>query len=241
MRSWLLCLRLAAAFATISLACSNTPTNPSSNASLRITPDVLNLKVGDVQVFSATLVSTASERPVVATWASDNESAVAVGSNGTATARATGSATITATAEGQRSSRLLTVVMNVAGRWTGPAVVRDCGSSGIGFPCNGMIGRTSAMTLQLQQTGIQLTGVQEYVGYRIGITGSVSQGGSFLLGGMLTTDEGGTVTVANWEGHAGSAPLVLDGKFTMSERFQIPFGSQFIFTWVDFQARLDQP
>lgn len=59
-------------------------------------PALSTLKVGDVEAFTAVLSGNGSGKPVTAIWTADNDVVLTVDSNGKVTARAAGSASVTA-------------------------------------------------------------------------------------------------------------------------------------------------
>src|SRR5690606_28379132 len=79
-------------------------------ASVAVSPGSVSLTVGGTRQFSAT-ARDASGGTVAgtATWSSSNQSVATVSSSGLVTARAAGSATISATVEGRTGSGSLTV------------------------------------------------------------------------------------------------------------------------------------
>ncbi|MBI4500747.1 MAG: Ig-like domain-containing protein [Gemmatimonadetes bacterium] len=109
-------LLIAAAFACNSEQSLTDPGNPPTNestaiASVAVTPGSGTLAVGQTSQY-AVIATDSSGKTVSAgkvTWSSSNESVITVNASGVVTARATGSATITATTGGQTGSASVTV------------------------------------------------------------------------------------------------------------------------------------
>src|SRR5205823_2155575 len=96
---------------------SSVSVTPVSVASVAVTPASASVQVGQTVQFTATLKdangNTLSGR--VVTWASGNSGVASVSGNGLVTAKAAGSATITATSEGQSGTSAITVTTPTPG------------------------------------------------------------------------------------------------------------------------------
>src|SRR5437660_5792274 len=96
---------------------SSVSVTPVSVASVAVTPASASVQVGQTVQFTATLKdangNTLSGR--VVTWASSNTGVASVSSGGLATAKAAGTATITATSEGKSGTSAITVTTPTPG------------------------------------------------------------------------------------------------------------------------------
>ena len=217
----------------VTVGCS--PTTPSSTGPLVIVPDTSVAKTGDRLALSATV---GSRQSVTAKWTSDNDNVAVVDStSGTVTALKSGAVTISATALGLSATRPLRVVANLNGKWAGQAVIRDCRSSGIGFPCRGTVGGTRALELQIQQTQERFVGTLALFDPIAGsATGRIDPNGSLALSATLKADEIDEVSLTDWTGRIDEPSATINGSFVLTLRFTSFFGQQFIAYTCDFTA-----
>lgn len=211
-----------------------TPTTPSSAlASLSLVPATDLIKIKGTETFTANgSFSDGTTRSVEATWGSDN-TAVATVSAGRATGVAAGQATIFADYQGQRATRLLRVVPDYHGRWSGDHRQTGCADEGDwkGACADFPNGDLYMLVLALTQTRDALTGTADFGEPGGAVRGSIRMSGHLgLEGSQVITDEGLTLelTLANWE------TLTTD-----NERMTGRFGLIFRATGLTGSLRLD--
>jgi hypothetical protein len=150
--------------------------------------------------FSANYAVTATmtdgtTRTVVPTWTSSNQGVARVDGSGRLEGRSHGSTTLTASSGGRSASRIVQVVNNYAGTWTGCFVIRACADTGEltdhdrGFCLAGpgREGSTGWITLTLVQHGSTLSEITGTIGnYSEPITGAVTADGRLGLSGTVT-------------------------------------------------------
>lgn len=185
----------------------STPTTPSpSLATLSITPATDLIKIKGTETFTATgSFSDGTSRAVEATWGSDN-TAVATVSGGRVTGVAPGQATIFADYQGQRATRLLRVVPDYHGRWSGDhrqtACVEEGDWKGVCkefFPADSLY----ALTLAVTQTRDTVSSTVDFGDGVMGpVQGSIRMSGHLVLEGTFTVTSEGVpleVTMSRWE------------------------------------------
>ena len=120
---------------TLTLGCGDknpiTPSRPGpASTGLTITgPDALVAGLSANYAVTAPMTD-GTTRTVVATWTSSNPGVARVDGSGRLEGRSHGSTTLTASSGGQNASRIVQVVNNYAGSWTGRFVIRACTDTG---------------------------------------------------------------------------------------------------------------
>ena len=231
-------LRLAAPVLTIAallIACGDR-TNPAA-PSVPPLPAGANLVIngadyvltGSTTAYTATVtLSDGSNRTVTPTWSSSAAEVATIDNAGRLDGRTHGSTTLTATHDGRSASRIVQVVNNYGGSWSGRYIVRACHDSGIftdGFHSpthsdvpwcqdralgNG-IGSEHLFVFTLHQTGRSYSEIRATFGADLygWIPGIVTPDGRLMLEG--------TVKVLDWYGdHWGD--LQFSGWDTTLER-----------------------
>lgn len=209
--------------------CCNAPTRPSPGmVPLTITPDVKVLRVGERQLYTAS-IPTATPQTVVASWTSSDDSIVTIDPSGSAEARGFGEAKISANAVGQTALLDLQVVPNVQGGWSGPMRVDTCGSNGGGSnPCRLFFGLSSSLDLQVTQNHDKVTGTLALFSssMRGPVTGNVSTDGTVKVTGDLSDGEGGTATITQWQSQFNTVTRRAEGHCEITYRYTNIAGPQ---------------
>lgn len=155
--------------------------------------------------------SDGSAKYIEANWTTSDPNVVVV-SDAVLKAVGRGTATLTATAQGQTASESFTVEPNVAGTWSGTFVIDTCdaGSGSMfeavcGSPgrARGMfpVGSAAPVTFQLVKSGNDLSAVTAFGDLRGTITGT-DRGANFVtLLGSLTGNRT-TLTLVHWDSRA---------------------------------------
>jgi alpha-amylase len=173
-----------------------TPSRPGpSSTGLTITgPDALLAGLSANFALTVTMAD-GTTRTVVPTWTSSNPEVARVDDSGRVEGRSHGSTTLTASSGGQSASRIVQVVNNYAGSWTGRFVIRACTDTGEltdhdgGFCLAGpgRLGSTGWITLTLVQRGSALSEITGTIGdYSEPIAGTVTADGRLSLSGTVT-------------------------------------------------------
>ena len=173
-----------------------TPSRPGpANAGLTISgPDALLTGLSANYAVTATMTD-GTTRTVVPTWTSSNPGVARVDGSGRLEGRSHGSTMLTASSGGLSASRIVQVVNNYAGSWTGRFIIRACTDTGEltdhdgGFCLAGpgRPGSTGWITLTLVQSGSTLSEITGTIGnYSEPITGAVSADGRLSLSGTVT-------------------------------------------------------
>jgi len=148
-----------------------------------------------------------SVRTITPSWSSSAAQVATVDEAGRLDARAHGSATLTAAYDGLRATKIVRVVNNYGGTWSGRYIVRACKDSGIftdgiyggdyvDVPwCRAFdaAGSEHSLVFTIVQTGINYTEIRATFGKD---SGTVS--GMVMTDGRLTLN--GTLTVLDWDG-----------------------------------------
>jgi hypothetical protein len=172
------------------------PSRPGpSSTGLTITgPDALLTGLSANYAVTATMTD-GTTRTVVPTWTSSNPAVARVDGSGRLEGRSHGSTTLTVSSGGQSASRIVQVVNDYAGSWTGRFVIRACTDTGEltdhdgGFCLAGpgRLGSTGWITLTLVQRGSTLSEITGTIGnYSEPITGAVTADGRLSLSGTVT-------------------------------------------------------
>jgi Bacterial Ig-like domain (group 2) len=199
---------------------------------LTIQPITAGLKVDSVKPFAAYVeYSDGSKKAVQPEWSSSNTAVVAVDALGTVTAVALGSAVLTAKFETFLASAQVSVVPDVAGKWSGQARIVDCKrlSGDAPDPCRFIIGAQFPISLDLQQTDDTLAGTCDmYSAPDVAhgkVSGRVLVDGTVSLLGTLYMGEGGTsVDITDWQTTLDSTFKAITGQFTAIRHFSNFFG-----------------
>lgn len=154
--------------------------------------------------------SNGSGRYVEATWTSSNPAVVAV-ANGALNAVGRGTATVTATFEGQSAEAQFEVIGGIAGTWTGTYLVEQCsGSSGSMSevlctpphtgrrPGLAHVGARLPITMELRVSGVEVTGAVSFGNIRGTLMGQDRGAGFFFLTGVIEA-AGATLNIAHWD------------------------------------------
>jgi len=175
---------------------SSVSVTPVSVASVAVTPASASMQVGQTVQFTATLKdangNTLSGR--VVTWASSNTGVASVSNGGLATAKAAGTATITATSEGKSGTSTVTVTsVPVA------SVTVNPGSANL------QVGQTVQLTATPKDaSGNALSG--RVVTWASGNSGVASVSGN----GLVTAKAAGSATItATSEGQSGASAITV--------------------------------
>ena len=213
---------LAAAAAAACNSKDSGPSSPSETVTeITISPATDFLKLKATERFTATArLGGGTTREVTPRWSSDTISVATIDSGGLVTAVGIGSATIVADYEALRATRLIQVLPDYAGRWTGQFVVTSCSVTGSfqaqwcrqiqaspPFPARlDLVQTRSAVsgtwTLQDEATG-SVTG-------NIAADGRLTLEGSVFLGGITTT-------ISSWES-LSTDNQSMSGTFTLTWR-----------------------
>ena len=184
---------------------SNSPTTPTTSASLSITPTTSVLVIGQSQPYSV----ANGKADAIVVWTSSAPNILTIDSTGNATAVATGIITLTATTDdGQTATLQVQVVPNYQGTWTGNITNTACtdiaGFASINY-CSRGLGAAQSLTLNLAQSGLTISGTmtKSEAGGSVGgaVTGVIGTGGDVTLTGTLTGLGSGanlTVTLLSW-------------------------------------------
>jgi Big-like domain-containing protein len=181
-----------------------TPSGPSSFTSLSLTPATDLIRIRGSETFTATGASSdGSSRTVEGTWGSDAPG-VATVSAGRVTGVTSGQATIFADYQGLRATRLLRVLPDYHGRWTGDHTLTGCAADGIwmGFCDDIEFGQVSILGMALTQNRDALTGPVDYDDVSIPTQGSIQMSGHLVLQGSRTEVVDGIpvdFSLSNWE------------------------------------------
>jgi len=175
---------------------SSVSVTPVSVASVAVTPASASMQVGQTVQFTATLKdangNTLSGR--VVTWASSNTGVASVSNGGLATAKAAGTATITATSEGKSGTSTVTVTsVPVASVTVNPV------------SANLQVGQTVQLTATPKDaSGNALSG--RVVTWASGNSGVASVSGN----GLVTAKAAGSATItATSEGQSGASAITV--------------------------------
>jgi len=221
--------RLLIVFAAVLAGCGG-PTAPSPVATgLAIVPseDLLTIKAS----LTFTVVGTFADgnsRAVEAKWVTDNPAVATVSAGGTAVGVGAGSMTLIAIAEGQTVSRVVRVVPDFRGAWSGQAQVTGCSAGdfrtcGRSYPT----GQIHAIAATLSQTRDTVAGTVQFDApgtatspmYIGSVSGPIQLAGSLVLQGTLTRQlPNGDVSVGptlfDWSTPLDTTGIYMTGHFT---------------------------
>lgn len=145
---------------------SGSPAAPSSTASVSVTV-ASPVRMGQTAQATGTETRSNGQTQAVTTgWQSDAPGVASVTTGGLVTGVANGRATIYVVASGRQGQQVVRVVPDYQGRWIGGLRVTSCAETGVfaetdfcdAFP----VGETFGHSLNLSQTGEQLTATASY-------------------------------------------------------------------------------
>jgi Bacterial Ig-like domain (group 2) len=185
------------------------PTPPSQTpVSLAITPATDLIKIKGSETFTATVTySNGTNGPAQAPWRSDAVSVATVDGSGRATGQASGMATIVAEFQGLTGTRLLRVVPDYQGRWTGRYALTGCSDDGdwraADFCRELDLSGLYDLSLDLTQTRDAVSGNANFDDPIGPIQGTIRTSGHLPLNGTLRVESEGLVfevVVSSFEG-----------------------------------------
>lgn len=218
------------AFAASPPACSG-PTSPSARGApvLTIEPALSAIKVGETAALRAVQrLADGTQRVTPATWTSDAATIIGVDTDGVVSARTTGSASISASADGLTASLTLQSVPDASGSWSGRTVdITDVRVSGAG-PFRPTPGFVRPMSFSLQQQGASLSG-DAVVDLTPGpVEGTIRSSGRITLKGTFENNEGYRAEITQSLIDLDSTAQAIAGQFTITQRFVNAWGPQVI-------------
>ncbi|HMF98850.1 MAG TPA: Ig-like domain-containing protein [Vicinamibacterales bacterium] len=156
---------LVCSFAIVTAACSgNSPTAPAPTvASVAVTGPDSNVYMGaTTQLNASSTMSNGAAQVPSCTWSSDTPAVATVNATGLVTGAGAGQANIICTSGGREGHKLLRVMPNYSGNWSGSYNVTGCSNSGLfasaGF-CNSFpVGITLPYNFILTQTADAVSG-----------------------------------------------------------------------------------
>lgn len=211
----------------------STPTAPTSTAA-PAAPTVSSLRIDGADAvrtafssdYTATAVlSNGTTQTVTPTWSSSASSVASVDGNGRVTGQSHGSATLTATHQGATATKIISVVANFGGQWSGRYVLRACDQSGVFLAIEycqeiGPVGSTGPITLSLTQGGTdqnQVSGTISFGGILTGnVAGNVTADARLVLGANFNVNASGvtfTFRVGGWDSRL-SGPSNMTGRWS---------------------------
>jgi hypothetical protein len=225
--------------AALVTACGDkpSPVGPSSPAAPAVASLVISgadyVLTGSTTAYTATAtLSDGSTRTVTPSWSSSAGNVATVDNAGRVDGRAHGSTTLTAAHDGRSASKMVQVVNNYGGSWSGRYIVRACKDSGVfrdgiyggsyvDVPwCQALndIGSEHSFAFTLFQTGRNYSEIRATFGPDGGTTsGIVSAAGRLNLEGTLEVldwygDHWGDLQLSGWD-------MNLDGAGSMTGRW----------------------
>ncbi len=226
-------------------ACNSKDSSPGAPSEtvteITISPATDFLKLKATERFTATArLGGGATRAVTPRWSSDTTAVATVDSGGLVTAVGIGSSTIVADYEGLRATRLIQVLPDYAGRWTGDFVVASCSVTG-GFQAQWcrQIQALPALParLDLVQTRSAVSGSWTLQEDATGtVTGNIATDGTLALEGNVFRG-GVTTTISSWESKT-TDNLSMSGSFTLTWRASgLPGSATTRVTLRNFQKR----
>jgi len=205
--------------------CNQNPIAPACIDRITISPDTNLLKIKATEVFSVTTMGVNGNRTVQAAWSSDTVAVATVDSAGHATGVAPGEATIVADFQGLQDKRLLRVVPDYHGQWSGGQAVTSCTADGAWAEVDGCaefpVGDLYWFALALTQNRDSVTGTVDF-GEPGPVSGSIRTSGHLVVDGTFTATTEGlplAVAVSDWETLSMDNEQ-MSGHFTL--RFSLP-------------------
>lgn len=189
---------------------SSSPTVPSSTTT-GVTVTVSSpVRMGQTaQATGTEMLSGGQTRPITSGWLSDAPAVATVTNAGLVAGVANGRATIYVVASGRQGQQVVRVVPDYHGRWSGGLRVTSCTESGIfaelDFCDDNPVGETYSYSLNLTQTGEQMTAVVDYGAPFVfpSISAPIREDGTSAFTPSLSVSEQGIT-------------LILDAAFTIN-------------------------
>lgn len=194
------------------------PTTPSTVVtSVTIIGSTDMLKVGELVTFTATAAHSDGSAAAVTQWSSDAPSVMTVDAvTGSATGVAAGKATLIASHDGMVGTRLIRVVPDYQGSWSGFYRVTSCSDSGdystFGW-CNTFRGSVQPVAISLSQTRDTVSGTIAFDQYTGATSGQIADNGVLTLWSTAVTGTA-SMTISNWNTTAAS-PGSMTGSFSI--------------------------
>ena len=191
---------------TISACGDKAPSAPTvvgpSSVTVSSTSDLLFIGASETFTGTATFAATGAQPLTGATWGTDAPDTVTVeAATGRVTGKASGQATVFADLQGARGTRLVRVLPNYQGAWSGGYSVDTCTESGDAIGSNicvevFQVGRVLPVQLLMTQTR-DAVAAQTFLGTIAGAgTGPVQSDGMLLL--ASTSQTGGVSEQTAW-------------------------------------------
>lgn len=125
-----------------------------------------------------------------ASWSVDNAAVATVSTTGTVMAVGAGQTTLTAVVGSSRASRMITVLPNYNGAWSGALYIEQCAPC----PLNYVEGFSTRVAVRLVHTTDELNGAVTISGYPIPVSGRIDPSGRFAVDGSLSQPPPFTLT-----------------------------------------------
>ena len=179
-------------------------------------PDAVRTGFSSDYIASATL-SNGTTQTVMPAWSSNDPAIAAVDGNGRVSGQTHGVVTLTAMHQGVSATKVIPIVANYGGQWSGRFVMRACDQSGvftaIAYCQNlGGVGAIGPIALSLTQGGndrAQLSGTISFGGSLTGnVAGNVTSDGRMVIGASFNVVSSGvtfTFRVGGWESRLSGA------------------------------------
>jgi hypothetical protein len=168
--------------------------------------------------FTATATRLDGSNTAVTQWSTDTASVMSVdAASGLATGVAAGGATLSASYEGVVQTRLIRVVPDYGGVWSGSFRVTSCSDSGNYAEakwCEAAMSRVIPLMLSLTQTRDAVAGtitIDDHTGTTVG---PIAENGQITLSGAAVSGSS-TMTIVSWSTNSGS-PGWMAGTFSIS-------------------------
>ncbi|MCX6539239.1 MAG: Ig-like domain-containing protein [Acidobacteria bacterium] len=194
------------------------PTTPSVVVtSVTISGSTDMLKVRESVTFTATATHSDGSNAAVTQWSTDAVSVMTVDAvTGSATGVAAGKATLIASHDGVVGTRLIRVVPDYQGTWSGSYRVSSCSDTGdyttFGW-CNTVRGQVLPLTLSLSQTRDTVSGTITIYEYTGATSGPIADNGVITLSGTAVNGNA-SMTITKWSTTAAS-PGLMTGSFSI--------------------------
>jgi hypothetical protein len=123
-------LVLAAAILAVTVACGDSPTDPTQTTiTVSLASSGAPIFIGNSEVFTVSATQNVNGQAVAvtsATWSSDAPNVATVDSTGRVTGVDSGSATISVEFQARKATKMVRVLPNYGGNWTGSYTVTNC-------------------------------------------------------------------------------------------------------------------
>ena len=175
-----------------------TPTVTGLTISGTAVIDLMKLRATDRWTATATL-STGTTQAVTATWSTDNSAVATVDTTGTVTAVGPGQVNVIADYQGQRAVKLVRVVPDYGGHWTGQFASTGCQVTG-DFQSDwcGRVSGVAPVTFDLIQTRDIVSGNWTLLDLSGVFDGGIAQPGTLSLTGAVYQGPA-KIDVTNWQ------------------------------------------